>query len=413
MRPSDYFKYAFLHIGNKKARSFLTILGVALSVMAMVSIVSIAQGFGIAIEEALNAQFTTNTIVIVDPLGAYTLSTYDIDKIKLSIPSSEVQRISAVKMVPVTVISPSGLSVNTLLAGVNFSDIRYIWPILYSAKEGTLPTTDWDIDQAVIGHALADKLKLHEGDTIRLQILQEGTNLLITKTVTIRAILNPSGMNLVGVDVDSAVLMNIKLVMEWSNPPNFPNKISLILVQFTDSKIALASQSDIQDGVFNGNVRAVAFAAYAKAIQNVVGLFNSMLVALIIIAVVIAGVGVMNTMFTSVRERVKEIGTNRAVGAKASEILTLFIIEAFIIAILGMILGTMMGIGAVYIIDKSNFLQSSIQLGGVINIKASPVLSPYQIVIWNIIILIATIGFSYLPSRRASKIEPITALRYE
>ncbi len=413
MRSTDYFRYSFLHLKNKSSRSFLTILGVALSVMAMVSIVSIAQGFGIAIERALTAQFSIDTVIVVDPLGIYTLTTDDIERLKSSLPSAQVARISPVKIVAADVYTSSGLYAKTLLAGVNASEVRYIWPILYVAREGTLPDLDWDFEGAVVGSSLAHKLNLHAGDTIRIQIVQEGTNLFITREVKIRAVLKESGMNLVGVDVDSAVLMSITKVMKMSNPPDLPNKLSMILVQFKDPAIALRSESLIQNTVFGGNVRAVAMQAYARAVENVVTLFNAMLISLVIIAVVIAGVGVMNTMFTTVRERIKEIGVNRAVGAKALEILNLFFVEALIIAILGMILGTFLGIVAVYVIDQSNLLQSAIQLGGVITLKASPFLDPFLITIWNIIILIATLSFSYLPARRASKVQPVVALRYE
>lgn len=381
--------------------------------MAMVSIVSIAQGFGIAIERALTAQFSIDTVIVVDPLGIYTLTTDDIERLKSSLPSAQVARISPVKIVAADVYTSSGLYAKTLLAGVNASEVRYIWPILYVAREGTLPDLDWDFEGAVVGSSLAHKLNLHAGDTIRIQIVQEGTNLFITREVKIRAVLKESGMNLVGVDVDSAVLMSITKVMKMSNPPDLPNKLSMILVQFKDPAIALRSESLIQNTVFGGNVRAVAMQAYARAVENVVTLFNAMLISLVIIAVVIAGVGVMNTMFTTVRERIKEIGVNRAVGAKALEILNLFFVEALIIAILGMILGTFLGIVAVYVIDQSNLLQSAIQLGGVITLKASPFLDPFLITIWNIIILIATLSFSYLPARRASKVQPVVALRYE
>jgi len=415
MRFSDYIGYSVTHLRNKKGRSFLTILGVALSVMAMVSIVAIAQGFGEAIDRALKAQFSTDTLVVVDPLNQYKITLNDVSKLKEYLKGANVLRISPVHLFTAN-INTGGRSELTLVAGVNFSDIRNIWPILYTAIDGDLPTTDWnDNSTVVVGYSLANKLNIKANDiiTITFNYKYNGTDVFTQKTFKVRAVLANSGFNLVGVDVDSAVLMNILLSLELANPPGEKNKISLILVQFKDQKYALDQQNEIQEGLYAGKVRAVAFAAYARAIENVVLLFNSMLLALIIIAVVIAGVGVMNTMFTSVRERIKEIGTNRAVGAKASEILSLFLTEAILIGVLGLILGTLMGIVAVFIIDYSNILQSTINLGGVLQIKASPKIIFEQILVWNLIVLIATIGFSFLPSRRASKVEPIIALRYE
>jgi ABC-type transport system, involved in lipoprotein release, permease component len=415
---SDYFGYAFTHIKNKKARVFLTVLGVALSVMAMVSIISITEGFGEAIQLALNAQFSTDTLVVVDPLGQTVLTLKDVDLLKSRLPSTNYKRVTPVLIFSAEVSRVGKAeSVITLVAGASTNEIRYVWPILYVAEEGVLPQGDLNPDEVILGNSLAKRLNVHAGDMIRIRSevkdLQGKVITTITRDLKVIGILKLSGMNLVGVDVDSSVIMNFDTSRMMVNPPDLRDKISLILVQFNSPKFALELQSEIQDNIYGGKVRAVAFAAYARAVENVVMLFNSLLLSLIIISVVIAGVGVMNTMLTSVRERVKEIGTNRALGAKSSEILTLFLVEAFIIAVLGMILGTILGFISVFVIDKSNLLQSAINLGGVIYIKASPKIVLQNLIIWNLIVLFATLAFSYIPARRASKVEPIIALRYE
>jgi putative ABC transport system permease protein len=418
MKIADYFGYAFTHIRNKKGRVFLTVLGVALSVMAMVSIISITEGFGEAIQIALNAQFSTDTLVVVDPLGQTVLTLKDVDLLKSRLPSANYKRITPAIIFSAEVsLQGKAERVITLVAGASTNEIRYIWPILYAAEEGVLPQGDLNPDEVIIGHSLARKLNARAGDiiTVRSEVkdLQGRVITVVTRDFKVLGVLKLSGMNLVGVDVDSSIIMNFETAISMVNPPELRDKISLILIQFNSPRFALELQSEIQDSIYGGKVRAVAFAAYARAVENVVMLFNSLLLSLIIISVAIAGVGVMNTMFTSVRERIKEIGTNRALGAKASEILNLFLVEAFIIAIFGMILGTILGYIAVFAIDRSNLLQSAINLGGVILIKASPKIVPQNIIIWNLIVLFATLAFSYLPARRASKVEPIIALRYE
>jgi putative ABC transport system permease protein len=338
--------------------------------------------------------------------------------LKSRLPSANYKRITPAIIFSAEVsLQGKAERVITLVAGASTNEIRYIWPILYAAEEGVLPQGDLNPDEVIIGHSLARKLNARAGDiiTVRSEVkdLQGRVITVVTRDFKVIGVLKLSGMNLVGVDVDSSIIMNFETAISMVNPPELRDKISLILIQFNSPRFALELQSEIQDSIYGGKVRAVAFAAYARAVENVVLLFNSLLLSLIIISVAIAGVGVMNTMFTSVRERIKEIGTNRALGAKASEILNLFLVEAFIIAIFGMILGTILGYIAVFAIDRSNLLQSAINLGGVILIKASPKIVPQNIIIWNLIVLFATLAFSYLPARRASKVEPIIALRYE
>ncbi len=409
MRTRDYFWYSFTHLKRTKGRSSLTVLGVALGVMALISIAAISTGFSAAIRHAMETEFNVKTIAVVPLFSNYTLTTDDVERIRRSI---SPQIITPVIISPATVIK-GGVMESALLMGANISQVKYIWPEFYVAELGTLPRDEeWNNnDTAIVGHKLAEKLGLKNGDII--QVLCTSSGRPVVKNFTVVAVLKYTGMNLVGIDVDNGVLINVKYAKVMVNAPSKRDQISLILILTDSMKSAQYAATFIENDIYQGQVRAIAFAAYARAIENIDMLFRAMLQAFSIIALLIAGMGVMNTMFTSVRERIKEIGTIRAVGATRGNILLTFLAESILIGIFGTIAGVFLGLGVVYAIDKSNLLQAAIQLGGAIYIEAHPILTLKDLIISAIVGLTTAAIFGYWPARAASRLEPVVALRYE
>ncbi|TVR15523.1 MAG: FtsX-like permease family protein [Balneolaceae bacterium] len=115
------------------------------------------------------------------------------------------------------------------------------------------------------------------------------------------------------------------------------------------------------------------------------------------LALFVGGIGVMNIMFVSVKERTKEIGIRKAVGAKSWEILLQFLMEAVVICLVGGLIGVLLSIGVTHLINQ--FFVAYMDWTTVL----------------NAILICAFIGilFGYLPSSRAAKSDPIESLRYE
>ena len=115
------------------------------------------------------------------------------------------------------------------------------------------------------------------------------------------------------------------------------------------------------------------------------------------LALFVGGIGVMNIMFVSVKERTKEIGIRKAVGAKSWEILLQFLMEAVVICLVGGLIGVLLSIGVTQLINQ--FFVAYMDWSTVL----------------NAILICAFIGilFGYLPSSRAAKSDPIESLRYE
>jgi len=145
---------------------------------------------------------------------------------------------------------------------------------------------------------------------------------------------------------------------------------------------------------------------HVRSMEELISTFSStsemltiLLVAVASISLLIGGIGIMNIMYVSVKERTKEIGLRMAVGGKGSDILMQFLIEAILISITGGILGVILGLASTVFIEKFLNWPTSIAL--------------YSILISFAVCAITGIFFGWYPAKKAAALDPITALRYE
>lgn len=136
-----------------------------------------------------------------------------------------------------------------------------------------------------------------------------------------------------------------------------------------------------------------------KQQQKTKDIFNFVLGAIASISLVVGGIGIMNIMFASVMERIKEIGTRMAIGAKKMDIVVQFLAEAVLISVSGGLIGVLLGVGASLLISELVDIKTSISL---VSILIAFTVS-------------ASVGviFGYSPAKRASEKDPIESLRYE
>jgi putative ABC transport system permease protein len=115
------------------------------------------------------------------------------------------------------------------------------------------------------------------------------------------------------------------------------------------------------------------------------------------VGLIVGGVGVMNIMLVSVTERTREIGIRKAIGARKSDILTQFLVEAVLVSVFGGLLGVGAGV-----------LGSQFQIAGV-----QPIIESYSLFLAFGVALIIGLFFGSYPATRAASLRPIEALRYE
>ena len=143
-----------------------------------------------------------------------------------------------------------------------------------------------------------------------------------------------------------------------------------------------------------------------SAFQNIFAFVQGIIVGIAAISLLVGGVGIMNTMYTSVLERTKEIGTMKAVGAKNSHILFLFLIESGLLGLMGGLIGVIIGIGLAKTAEYIAFVYIGTPL-----VKAS--LNPLIILIALIFSFVVGTLSGIFPAMQASKLKPVDAFRYE
>ena len=140
-------------------------------------------------------------------------------------------------------------------------------------------------------------------------------------------------------------------------------------------------------------------------VGNILGIIQAVIIGFASIAIIVGGIGIMNTMYTSVTERIKEIGIMKAIGAKNKTITTIFLIESGIFGMLGGLGGTLLGV----LLAKA--IEIYFQVHPLFYIKAD--VSP-QLILFSLTFsfLVGCIS-GYFPARSAAKLKPVDALRYE
>lgn len=136
-----------------------------------------------------------------------------------------------------------------------------------------------------------------------------------------------------------------------------------------------------------------------ESINKITGIITLVIGAIAATSLLVGGIGVMNIMFVSVTERTREIGIRKAIGAKRKDILLQFLVESVIVSGIGGIIGTIIGVGLAFIVSSFIKIPPGVSIGTIA-------------IAW---IFSAGVGvfFGIYPANKASKLDPIDALRYE
>ena len=136
-----------------------------------------------------------------------------------------------------------------------------------------------------------------------------------------------------------------------------------------------------------------------KQEQRTKDIFNIVLGAIASISLLVGGIGIMNIMFASVMERIKEIGTRLAIGAQKRDIVVQFLAEAVLISVIGGVLGVIIGITASWLVNRFADIAT--------------IVTPISVIISFAVSASVGVIFGYSPAKRASERDPIESLRYE
>jgi putative ABC transport system permease protein len=396
MNVLELLRLALSRLQTQRTRAALTMLGVIIGVASVVALVGVGQGTTSNITSQL-ASLGTNLLTI-NPTeqnqdGSTSLTVDD------AVAIGELGGVAAVAPEVSTsqTVSAGDETIETTIVGTNSS---YPSVRAYSVWQGS-GLTDISVDRAlrvaVLGKSTADDLELDETD-LGSQISIGGIDF------TVIGILQPKGGSGFQ-DPDDQILVPVGTVQKYfvggdslrsigvsvaadADMTTVKAQISALLRQRHD--LAAADEDDF--AIFDQT-------QLLAAATSISGTLTLLLGGIASISLVVGGIGIMNIMLVSVRERTREIGIRKAIGAKAGDILAQFLVEALTLSLLGGLLGVAVGLGVSALIAR---------LAG-----WAFAFNPSTLLAAVLSSLLVGIVFGVWPARQAARLDPINALRYE
>ncbi|MFH1074564.1 MAG: ABC transporter permease [Candidatus Firestonebacteria bacterium] len=408
MNFNESFYISLRNLSSNKIRSFLTMLGIIIGVMSIVLLISIIAGTQSKIEGEINSM-GSNVLMLVPgnseemhgPPGAG----FTVNKLKLSqIDMLEGKSSYAIKACPVfitmgTIVKYKRKSRNTAIVAGTGAGFPYVRN--WNVAEGAY-FRDEDVKSSrkicVVGDTLVRDL-YGGSNPIGKDIFVNGKKLLII------GVTEKKGKTF-GQDSDDILALPITTAQEILGS----SAINQIIIKVPDPKNTvkamneikrqMLTQMDKEDFSLNSQSELLkTFGSFAAILNVVMGCVAS-------ISLFVGGIGIMNIMLVTVKERTREIGIRKAVGARSRDILLQFITEAVFLALTGGLIGILL---AVVFISAANPLQKVFLDSVVIPLKANPT----SIVLAFIFSSAVGIFFGTYPAVKAARTDPIIALRYE
>jgi putative ABC transport system permease protein len=412
----DFLVLAAQSIAHRKLRSWLTVIGVFIGITAVVALISIGLGLERTIKDQVAKVFGVDTFMLA-PEGAFGAQhagindTYQIDvELAESVPG--VKTVAAVRDETGFVV---GLPAADGKIVQGFLPVMGLSPELvtdFAAFTGEIELEPGgrslerdDRHVAILGAEVAGRLNAGLGDTIEIEDQPfEVVGVIVEEEAADQDGRRGGGFQMsMGPDEDT-IYVPFDTLLELYGPAD---NVVVTLVKTVEGadvdEVADRLEKTLQDAGYE--VESVTYSDISDVIGQVTSTISAFLAGIAGISLLVGGVGVMNTMFTSVLERTKEIGVMKAVGAKNGHILSIFLIESGLMGLVGGIVGTLLGLGLSAV--ASGFVERFF------NVDLAVVASPLLIVVT----LLGSFGLGAFaglwPARRAAKLPPVDALRYE
>ena len=389
------FKMAVKAIAGNKMRSFLTILGVVIGVVAIVVLVSIGQGANSSVVESIEGMGTN---LITANINARRMNPIDLDSLNELAQNEAISYVAPISTVSGTVKAGATTYDDGVVQGTTpgYESIRN-----WTVAEGRFlqqPDIDNRSFVAVIGSEAATEMygTTHAvGETFSLN----------GYTITVVGVLAEVGSSASGSN-DNQILIPFTLAQRLSNQTS----ISSFYVSAVSSSQVAQAQAVVESYLekafanYNTNSFGTQYSVFNQSemlstLSETTNTLTLMLGGIAAISLLVGGIGIMNIMLVSVSERTREIGIRKAIGAARGNILMQFLIESLVVSLMGGVLGLAISVAAV------NALAPVLQMTLTIPVNVA----------WMAIGFSVFIGvvFGMYPANKASKLRPIQALHYE
>ena len=400
----EYFKIAIKNLRTCPLRSWLTILGIVIGVFLIISLLSLSEGLKNAVLKELNMMGKDLIIILPGQLGdimttfmgGAELSEEDIRTIK------KTEGVNSV--VPLTmkagVMKYEGKGKTVMLTGLPWKESLSILQsdLGWSLKEGRWPEPGKR--ELLIGSLVPEDI--FPGMRIGKQATVGGRQFEIV------GVLKSLGSK----QDDSLVCMDLEMFQNITGAKGGAiSAVAKISPGYSPEEVAQSLKERLNETrkrVTGEETPSFSVLTSEKAggiVSNIMAILQLVIFGFASIAIIVGGIGIMNTMYTSVRERTREIGILKAIGAENSAITSIFLVESGIIGLIGGIGGTILGL----MFAKS--IEMFVQIHPVFYMEAA--VSPFLIIFGLAFSFSIGCLSGFFPARTAAKLKPVEALRYE
>jgi len=400
----EIWKVALSAIRANKLRSFLTMLGIIIGVGAVITMIALGSGAQKAVQDNISALGTN--LLSVMPGQQFMGGVASDQRVGLTVDdAAEIERTARYIVAVMPEINRSfqikyrNLNANIQVTGTSAS---YFKARNYTLTAGRLFTAGDDEARrrvAVIGSAVGDDFGQNGaamiGQTVEIRgITFEIVGLLGSKGAQ-QGWMNPDEQLFVPLSTARYRLMGSDRVRTITVKVDDERNTSLAMISLEH---ALRRKHRIQPSAPN-DFQIRNQADLANTLNQTTQTFSALLAGIAAVSLLVGGIGIMNIMLVSVTERTREIGVRKALGATRGAILFQFLVEALVLCLVGGAIGVVFGGGGAIALSRI--------------FHWNTLISPLSILLAFLFSFTVGIVFGVWPARRASLMDPITALRYE
>lgn len=401
----EYFNIAVRNIRTRSLRSFLTILGIVIGVFLIVSLLSLSEGLKSTINQQLQAM--GGEMVMVMPgsdedlltsmmFGGAKLQREDIEAIKKAKGVDRVLGFSYTGAIARYKEESKQLAIGGYDPWKESLDILSIFQG-WSLSDGKWPTKG---NELLIGSQVATEIFSKE-------VKVGGEMTIKGRKFKVAGILNSLGSK----QDDSMIYMDMSVYQDITGEKRGTAAYAMVkLEDGVDENVVAESIEDAlketrkrRSGTDEADFSVITSEKMGQIAGNILGVIQIVIFGFASIAIIVGGIGITNSMFTSVRERTKEIGIMKAIGAKNSAILLIFLFEAGIVGLIGGIGGTLLG----FILAKGIELYAQVHPLFYFTASIGVGLVVFGLVFSFVVGCLSGV----LPARAAAKLKPVEALR--
>jgi putative ABC transport system permease protein len=396
MNALELVGLAISRLRRGRVRAALTMLGIVIGVASVVALVSVGRGTTAQITDRLNGLGTNLLTISASGRGGGSSTLTDGDAAAIA----GLDGLAAVAPEVQTQAVVATSATNTTTTSVIGTSADYALVRAYDVWQGTFLTSvavDQSLRTAVLGATVASDLGLG-AEAVGTSVSVDGIPFEIV------GILQPKG-GAGAANPDDEVLVPFGTIRKYFVGGTGVRSIGVSVAAGGDMQVARDSISEllrVRHGISaTGTDDFTIFdqAQLLEAASSISGTLTLLLGGIASIALVVGGIGIMNIMLVSVRERTREIGIRKALGARNADILSQFLIEALTLSLIGGLVGVLIGLAVSAVIGR-------IAGWGFI-------FDPTTIAVATVSSLAVGIVFGVWPARQAARLDPVAALRYE